>query len=169
MLGRILLSLSVIAAPGMAASAAVQGQTPTLEFAFSELVTLGKDMSPGATAYGHRNIVPITGGTFEGPNIRGEVLPGGWDWQLQRADGCSDVKADYMLRTDDGVIINILNQGALCAPAPGKPLTARTIVRLEAPIGKYDWLSKHAFVGTLELARAPDGGPAVRIGIWMVN
>ena len=169
MLGRIILGLAALAMPGMALGATVQGQTPTVEFVFSELVTLGKGMSPGATAYGRRNIVPITGGTFEGPNIRGEVMPGGWDWQLQRADGCSDVKADYMLRTDDGVIINILNQGALCAPAPGKPLTARTIVRLEAPIGRYDWLSKHAFVGTLELAQAPDGGPAVRIGIWMVN
>jgi len=166
---KLLFGLSALAMPGMAHAATVRGPTPSLEFAFSELVTLGKEITPGATAYGKRNIVPITGGTFEGPIIRGEIIPGGWDWQLQRADGCSDVKADYMLRTDDGVIINILNQGALCPPKPGEPLTARTIVRFEAAVGKYDWLSKHAFVGTLELARAPDGGPAVRIGIWMVK
>ena len=169
MLGKLFLGLSILVAPTLAPAATVRGATPSLEFAFSELVTLGKEITPGATAYGKRNIVPITGGTFEGPNIRGEVIPGGWDWQLQRADGCSDVKADYMLRTDDGVVINILNQGALCPPRPGEPLTARTIVRFEAPTGKYDWLSKHAFVGTLELARAPDGGPAVRIGIWIVK
>jgi len=166
---KLLLGLAALAQSGMAPAAVVQGPTPSLEFAFSELVTLGKEITPGATAYGKRNIVPITGGSFEGPDIRGEIIPGGWDWQLQRADGCSDVKADYMLRTDDGVVINILNQGALCSPKPGEPLTARTIVRLEAPTGRYEWLSKHAFVGTLELARAPDGTPAVRIGIWMVK
>jgi len=49
------------------------------------------------------------------------------------------------------------------------PLTARTIDRFEAPTGKYDWLSRHSFVGTLEPARAPDGGPAVRIGIRMAK
>ena len=169
MIGKLLLGSVALAAPAMAQAAAAPGPTPTLEFVFSELVTLAKDITPGTTAYGKRNIIPITGGTFEGPNIRGEVMPGGWDWQLQRADGCSDVRADYMLRTDDGAVINILNQGALCPPKPGEPLVARTIVRFEAPIGKYDWLSKHAFVGTLELARALDGTPAVRIGIWMVK
>jgi hypothetical protein len=169
MTAKLLLGLAILAFPAAAPSAIVQGATPSLEFVFSELVTLGKEITPGATAYGRRNIVPITGGTFEGPHIRGEIIPGGWDWQLQRADGCSDVKADYMLRTDDGAVINILNQGALCPPRPGEPLTARTIVRFEAPAGKYGWLSKHAFVGTIELARAPDGAPAVRIGIWMVK
>jgi len=118
MLGR-LLAISTLAVAGMALAATVQGATPSLEFAFSELVTLGKEITPGATAYGKRNIVPITGGTFEGPNILGEVMPGGWDWQLQRADGCSDVKADYMIRTDDGAVINILNLGALCPSKPG--------------------------------------------------
>lgn len=166
---KLLLGIAILALSATAPAAIVQGGTPRLEFAFSELVTLGKEITPGATAYGKRNIVPITGGRFEGPNIRGEVIPGGWDWQLQRADGCSDVKADYMLRTDDGAVINILNLGALCPPKPGEPLTARTIVHFEAPTGKYDWLSKHAFVGTLELARAPDGAPAVRIGIWLVK
>src|SRR4051812_25489387 len=156
MFGRLLLGMSVLATPGMALGATVQGQTPTVEFAFSELVTLARDITPGATAYGRRNIVPITGGSFEGPNIRGQVMPGGWDWQLQRADGCSDLRADYMLKTDDGVVINIVNQGSLCAPKAGEPLTARTVVRFEAPLGKYEYLSKHAFIGTLELAPQPD-------------
>jgi hypothetical protein len=144
-------------------------EAPLLEFSFSELVTLGTAISPGRTPMGGRNIVPITGGTFEGPNIKGVIIPGGWDWQLQRADGCTDVKADYMLRTDDGVVINVVNTGNLCPPAPGKPLTARTSPRFEAPIGKYEWLNKSAFIGTLELATAPGGGPAVRIGIWRVR
>jgi hypothetical protein len=162
-IGRLLFALAM---PVAAAAQSPRGDTPTLEFAFSELVTLGPAVTPGKTALGERNIIPITGGTFEGPGIKGTIMPGGWDWQLHRADGCTEVKADYMLRTDDGVVINVVNTGALCPPAAGRPLTARTYPRFEAPIGRYDWLSKTAFVGTLALAKAPDGGPAVRIGIW---
>jgi len=148
---------------------AFSSAAPTLEFAFQELVTLGAAITPGKTGRGSRNIIPITGGTFEGPGIRGTILPGGWDWQLQRADGCGEVEADYFLKTDDGVVINILNRGAICPPAPGKPFVVRTHPVFEAPIGKYDWLNKSAFIGTLEPTKAPDGAPAVKIGIWRVR
>lgn len=160
-LGAVLMS----AAPALAQDP----PAPSLEFAFSELVTLGAAITPGQTALGGRNIIPITGGSFEGPGFKGVVLPGGWDWQLTRSDGCTDVEADYMLRTDDGVVINIVNTGTICPPAAGQPLVVRTQPRFEAPLGKYDWLSKNAFVGTLELAKAPDGGPAVRIRIYRVR
>lgn len=140
---------------------------PHLEFAFEELVTLGKAMSPGKTPYGTRNIIPITGGTFEGPGLKGTIIPGGWDWQLVRADGCIDVHADYMLKTDDGVIINVVNDGALCPPRDGKPGTpVRTSPRFEAPLGKYEWLGQTAFIGTLETAKGPNGEPAVRIRFY---
>jgi hypothetical protein len=38
----------------------------------------------GAVSHGTRVIVPITGGTFEGPRLRGKVLPGGGDELLNR-------------------------------------------------------------------------------------
>ncbi|RZM36737.1 MAG: DUF3237 family protein, partial [Sphingomonas sp.] len=47
-------------------------------------LTLAGDITPGKTPRGDRNIVPITGGTFEGPGdghgIKGTIIPGGWDW-----------------------------------------------------------------------------------------
>ena len=46
------------------------------------IVTLGPAVNLGQTAKGNRRYIPITGGTIEGPGVRGEVLPGGWDWQL---------------------------------------------------------------------------------------
>lgn len=96
-------------------------------------------------------------------------MPGGWDWQLIRSDGCVEVEADYFLKTDDGVVINIVNKGALCMPAQGAaPAPARTHPVFEAPIGKYDWLNKSAFVGTLELAD-PSNGPAVKIRIFRLK
>ena len=156
------LAMSCAAAPAWSEAA-----PPGLEFAFEELVTLGPAVAPGKTPYGGRNMIPITGGTFAGPGIKGTIIPGGWDWQLARADGCIDVHADYMLKTDDGVVINVVNNGALCPPRPGAaPRPVRTSPRFEAPLGKYDWLGQTAFVGTLEGAKGPDGQPAVRIRFY---
>jgi len=140
---------------------------PKLEFAFEELVLLGPAAKPGNTPYGARNMIPIVGGTFEGPGLKGTIIPGGWDWQLVRADGCIDVHADYMLKTDDGVIVNVVNDGALCMPKPGEaPRPVRTSPRFEAPLGKYQWLGQTAFVGTLEVATGPRNEPAVRIRFY---
>jgi hypothetical protein len=140
-------------------------QPPRLEFAFEEIVMLGAAIPVGETSLGRRNIVPITGGTFSGPGIEGTIIPGGWDWQLTRPDGCTEIKADYMIRTHDGVVINVINSGALCPPGPGSTGPAKTQPRFEAPRGAYDWLNRSAFIGTLELA--PDApGPAVRIRIY---
>jgi hypothetical protein len=138
---------------------------PQLEFAFEEIVTLGQALPVGETSMGRRNMIPITGGTFEGPGIKGTIIPGGWDWQLTRADGCTEIKADYMIKTDDGVVINVVNVGALCPPKDGQFTPARTQPRFEAPVGKYDWLNRSAFIGTLELATGTPG-PAVKIRFY---
>lgn len=165
-IGRIAAALCAGALSATAAPAA-DPPAPVLQFAFEELVTLAPPITPGATAYGARNIIPITGGTFAGPGIRGTILPGGWDWQLRRADGCTDVHADYMLKTDDGAVINVVNNGALCPPAAGTPrLPGRTSPRFEPPLGKYAWLGQSAFIGTLEPAKGPNGEPAVRIRFY---
>ena len=140
-------------------------QPPRLEFAFEEIVTLGQAIAVGETPLGRRNIVPITGGTISGPGIEGTIIPGGWDWQLTRSDGCTEVKADYMIRTNDGVVINVVNAGALCRPEAGATGPAKTSPRFEAPKGKYDWLNRSAFIGTLELAPGMVG-PAVRIRFY---
>lgn len=151
-------------APSAAAQGAPDDAAPVLEFAFEEIVTLGPATHVGKTGHGGRTIIPITGGSFAGPNIRGEVVPGGWDWQLQRSDGCTELEADYMLRTEDGTIINVLNKGVACPPAPGVP-PLRTMAVFEAPTGEHDWLSKSAFVGVIVPYQAPSG-PAVKIRFY---
>ena len=159
--------LGALGALAFAVPAAAQ-EAPSLEFVFEETVKLGDVSAIGGTARGERIIIPITGGTFEGPEIRGEVLPGGWDWQLRRADGCTDVEADYFLQTDDGVVINVVNKGVICPGEGGAMLPVRTHPVFEAPLGKYQWLGQAAFVGTLELA-PPEAGPAVRIRFYRVR
>lgn len=160
------LGLIIAAGPANAQDA------PTLEFVFEEIVTLGEAVAPGDTARGGRLIIPITGGTFEGPGngegIRGTIVPGGWDWQLRRADGCTDVEADYFLKTDDGVVINVINKGAICPGEGGAMRPVRTHPVFEPPLGKYQWLGQSAFIGTLEMA-PPEHGPAVKIRFYRVR
>lgn len=146
-----------------------QAAEPQLEFAFEEVVTLAANVPVGTTALGGRNIVPITGGTFSGPGIAGKVMPGGWDWQLRRADGCLQIKADYMLQTDDGTIINVINQGVSCPPEPGRAPGVRTFPVFEVPMGKYGWLAKDAFVGILVPETQPGGVRSVRIRFYRVK
>jgi len=159
--------LAALAAGALAGPAAAQ-DAPTLEFVFEEIVTLGPATAPGDTARGGRLIIPITGGTVQGPEIKGTVMPGGWDWQLTRPDGCTDVKADYFLKTDDGAVINVVNTGEICPGADGKPAAVRTHPVFEPPLGKYEWLGRQAFIGTLGMAPA-SAGPAVLIRFYRVK
>ena len=142
---------------------------PKLTFAFEEVVTLGADVPVGRTALGRRNIVPITGGSFSGPGLHGKVLPGGWDWQLRRADGCLQIKADYMLQTHDGTVINVLNKGVACPPTSGAPAAIRTVPVFEVPLGRYDWLAKDTFVGILVPEKHEGAAPAVRTRFYRVE
>jgi hypothetical protein len=157
-----------VLATAASGAAAQQVDEPSLEFAFQETVSLGKAVEVGKTARGERRIIPITGGHFEGPQIKGEIMPGGWDWQLTRADGCTDVKADYFLKTDDGAVINVVNTGEICPSAKGAPASVRTHPVFEPPLGKYEWLGRQAFVGTLGMAPA-SAGPAVLIRFYRVK
>jgi hypothetical protein len=162
-LARLALAIAAaIAAP----AAAQQAPAPKLEFVLEEIVTLAERLPAGKTPLGERFIIPITGGTFEGPGLKGVVMPGGWDWQLMRADGCLQVKADYFLKTDDGVIINVVNTGLICPGMDGKPAPVRTHPVLEAPIGKYEWLGRTNFVGTLEPVFEGGKVNAVRIRFY---
>lgn len=158
-----------MALAGLGTAALAQAtDEPGVEFAFEEVVTLGKVVEVGKTIRGERRIIPITGGHFEGPGLKGEVMPGGWDWQLTRADGCTEVKADYFLKTDDGVVINVVNAGEICPGEKGAPAPVRTHPVFEPPLGKYEWLGQQAFVGTLGMAPA-SAGPAVLIRFYRVK
>lgn len=141
---------------------------PGLELLYRSVVTLGPAIEVGETARGMRRLIPITGGTFEGPAMRGEILPMGWDWQLDRSDGCTEIIADYFLRTDDGVVINVVNSGALCRPGEDGPVPVRTSPVFEAPLGRYEWLGKGGYIGTLGFDPAAEV-PAVVITVYRAN
>ena len=128
-------------------------------------VTLSDNIPVGLTDRGERAIVPITGGSFFGDGIRGEVMPGGADWQLIRADGVQEIVARYTIRTDDGQIIFVDNQGISHTDEEGVRYRM-TAPKFHAPQGPYDWLNKNIFVGTITSVTEPR---AVIIRIYRVD
>jgi hypothetical protein len=160
-----LAPLMTMAADAPTSSASVSA-APTLEFAFEERVTIDPAVVLGDTAFGHRQYIPITGGTVAGPKLSGKVIPGGWDFQLTHAaSDCTQLSADYFLKADDGTVIHVLNEGLTC---PGSP---RMILRpkLEAPKGSYAWMTQATFVSTLDIEGTPPKVDAVRIRFYQVK
>jgi hypothetical protein len=138
-----------------------------LRFVMELRVEIDPALEVGTTPHGFRRVIPITGGTFEGPDLRGIVLPGGADWNLRRSDGVAEVWARYTLQTDDGVLISITNAG-LARGTPGTPERyARTVPSFEVADERYAWLERSIFVGTLE--RDPGDAPAVRLRFYEVH
>jgi hypothetical protein len=126
----------------------------------------------GESKLGVRRIIPITGGTFEGPNIKGEVLPIGADWQTVRTDGDTELNARYLLKTNDGHMIQVINKVLMHTPPRGSNtgMYIKSVVDLEAPANSpYSHLNHAIFLGTLEVPPfKPGEDPYVVIGVYKV-
>ena len=137
-------------------------EKPQLEFAFEIRVKVeaGGIQELGRTEKGLRRIIAINGGNFEGPSIKGTILPGGYDWQLVRTDGVAEIDARYLLKTDDGSLITIVNTGLRHGPAQVMEKLSqgvevdpalyyfRTIPVFETSDPKYKWLTGNIFIAT---------------------
>lgn len=133
---------------------------PELEFVFEAGGRVAPPEVIGETPTGFRRFIPILEGPFEGPNIRGVVMPGATDWQTLRADGVTEFDAIYALKTDDGVIVQVRNRGLRHGPdevmarlAAGEDVEPgsyyfRTAPVFSAPKGRYDWLNRSLFICT---------------------
>jgi hypothetical protein len=135
------------------------------------LMTLRLTAAPalklGTVPHGIRSVVPVTGGDFEGPRLRGQVLAGGGDWLLLRSDGVLELDLRITLETDDHALIHMTFQGLRHGPpdviaALGRGETVdpttyyfRTLPRFETSAAQYAFLNRIIAVGVGE-AR-PDG------------
>jgi hypothetical protein len=140
-------------------AAAQTATAPKLTFAFEMHATVGQPQEVGAVRGGRRRIVPITGGTFEGPAIKGKVVPGGADWQTIQDDGFSELDTRYTIQTDSGRLIYVQNAGIRhAAPDVMQKLLAgqtvdpalvyfRTVPRFETSASELQWLTRAIFVG----------------------
>jgi hypothetical protein len=108
----------------------------------------------GAVPHGTRVIAPITGGSFEGPRLRGKVVPGGGDWTISRSDAVLELDLRITLETDDGALINMSSFGfrhgppeILAALARGESVDSskyyfRTAPRFETSAPSYTFLNR---------------------------
>src|SRR5579871_2073426 len=126
----------------------------------------------GRTPMGDRRVVAVTGGSFEGPRLKGIVEPGGSDWILGRPDGSLRLDVRLTLRTEDGALIGMtyagyrhgpaavierLNRGEAVDPAE---YYFRTVPLFETAAPAYAWLNNIVAVAT---GHRPPEGPVYRV------
>ncbi len=144
--------------------------TPQLEFALQLKVTLGEVFSIDNTQRGRRTVIPITGGTFEGPLLKGTIVNGGADYQLANDQGRTELEAIYCIKTDDGIYIHVRNKGIIAngKDANGKPTVYfRCAPQFEAPAdSKYGWLNNSLFLCAPEFSPQFKG---VILNVWRVK
>ena len=91
------------------------------ELLSAHLFTLTLELGPihdiGATPNGHRRIVEVAGGRFEGEEFSGRVLPGGGDWIMMRPDEVVQLDVRLTLKTDDGHLVYMIYRGMRHGPA----------------------------------------------------
>ena len=137
--------------------------TPQLEFVFEARIDLAPALEVGKIDSGaERRVIPILGGTFEGPAIKGMVLSGGADWQIVRADGTAELDVRYTFQTDSGALICVFNRGlrtgtreVLAKLRAGESVASsdyyfRSAPRFETGDAKLQWLCRSIFVASGE-------------------
>ncbi len=86
------------------------------EFLFEVSFELAGIVDLGQTPFGNRRIAEVSGGSFEGPKLRGRVLPAGGDWIILRPDGVLQLDVRVTLETDDGQLIYMTYRGVRHGP-----------------------------------------------------
>lgn len=135
---------------------------PELTLVYEARVAVGERRVLGASAMGERFIVDILGGEFEGPHMRGRVVPGGADRQLLRPDGVRQLHAVYEMQTDDGAVLTIDNRVVVDESVQPERY-ARSTVAITAPAGPHAWLNRRVFVGSLHSLKPARAGVAIRV------
>jgi hypothetical protein len=146
---------------------------PVLTFAFEFRVDVGPPVRIGGGEGDGRGFTPITGGTVDGSRLQGIVLPGGGDWWVQRSPDTIELDAHYLVQTDDGATIDVLNRGYFRTATP--ELLARLMQNDEkvdpdllyyttSPVFRtahphHRWLANTVFVG---MARDDAGQVCIR-------
>jgi hypothetical protein len=120
---------------------------------------LGESLDLGETPQGHRRVVPLSDGTFSGPEISGELIPGASaDWQIVQPDGTALGDIRYMLQTAAGDLLYVQSRSVRHGSADvlerlgrgedveASEYTFRTSTQIETAAPALDWLNKGIFV-----------------------
>lgn len=155
---------------------AADATPPGLSYLATIDVEVDAPITIGTTVDGMRKVVPIRGGRVSGPELSGEVLNAGADFQQYPSDTVAYLAADYVLQTDDGHHILVENRAIRAGSTDDlnklmsgenvdpEKIYFRCVPRLTADeSGPYAWLSEVLFIGSG--VRSPNGA---RIDIFRV-
>jgi hypothetical protein len=129
------------------------------EFLFELTSSLDKPIQIGKTPYGERIIYPVSGGTFEGPEIKGKIHANGGDWVLRLNSTTSKLDVRVVLETENGDLIYTYYEGFIHMNSDGK-YYFRTNPVFQTSSKKYSWLNHTIAVGVGKMIK---GGVAYRI------
>jgi hypothetical protein len=132
---------------------------PSLTLVYRLEIVLGEPLEFGEVNQGRRRIVPQIGGTFEGPDMRGKLLPGvSADWQIVLPDGTALADVRSTLQTDAGDLLYVQSRGVrhgspevLERLGRGEDVDAsdyvfRTSTQIETASRELAWLNKGVFI-----------------------
>ena len=133
--------------------------SPSLTRVYRLEATVGEPLDLGDLAQGRRRIVPLTSGTFTGPELNGTLLPGSSaDWQVVLPDGTALGDIRYTLQTDGGNLLYVQSRGVRHGSAEvlerlargedvdASEYTFRTSTRIEAAAPELEWLNRGVFI-----------------------
>ena len=129
------------------------------EFLFHITFNLEPAQMIGACPTGTRMTFVVRGGSFTGPQLHGEVLPGGGDWLVVGPDGVGRLDVRATLRTEGGDLIHTYYGGVLAAPPDAlqrlgrggeigeDEMYFRTAPRFDTGSEALSWLNRMVAVG----------------------
>lgn len=133
---------------------------PHLEFLFSlDVAAEVTGRIPNGPA-GTRVVGNATGGSFDGPRLRGTIEPPGGDWVTVRADGSVAVDARLLFRTHDGAHV-LMEYRGLTTPGAGSIVATPTF---QTGAEAYAWLNTAVCV-----AVGTSSGGRVRYDVFAVR
>jgi len=104
---------------------------------FDIVIDLSPRLNIGDGPLGRRVLFGAAGGSFEGPRLRGEVLAGGGDWALFRADGAMTLDVRLTLRTHDDALVHMTYGGRWTTPPDLRADMADPIKRYQVDPTRY--------------------------------
>lgn len=132
---------------------------PQLEFLFEVSIEIASPYAIGENPHGNRQIIPVTGGSFEGPRLKGKILPCGGDWLLVRSDGVAELDVRETWQTEDGALLYVTKRGYLTnilaltprfvagEPIPHEEYYFMVTQYFETSAAQYAWLQQVVAIG----------------------